>query len=212
MRGVLRVWRRGGGLTARLRRLPSAIARVAPHRARLRSVRTRGHAGLGCGFGIAWCLRCVGRSAHAPGPNPGSPLCQTQKTPHARGSSCLAERGGFEPPNGRKPVNGFRDRRIRPLCHLSELVARKQTASEGHGSWRLPRSTTPAPLHALADPRRATLQQAAYCRAMRWGLPSDLQSVLHSVSLLMASRNRRRATIEPVESTADRSAHWDRRR
>jgi len=47
---------------------------------------------------------------------------------------------------------------------------------------------------------------------MRWGLPSDLQSVLHSVSLLMASRNRRRATIEPVESTADRSAHWDRRR
>ncbi len=31
----------------------------------------------------------------------------------------LAERGGFEPPNREDPVNGFRDRRIQPLCHLS---------------------------------------------------------------------------------------------
>ena len=30
-----------------------------------------------------------------------------------------AERGGFEPPVRRKANNGFRDRRIRPLCHLS---------------------------------------------------------------------------------------------
>jgi hypothetical protein len=31
----------------------------------------------------------------------------------------VAERGGFEPPVPRKQDNGFRDRRIRPLCHLS---------------------------------------------------------------------------------------------
>ena len=31
----------------------------------------------------------------------------------------LAERGGFEPPYPRRRVNGFRDRRIQPLCHLS---------------------------------------------------------------------------------------------
>ena len=31
----------------------------------------------------------------------------------------MAEREGFEPSNGCNPVNGFRDRRIRPLCHLS---------------------------------------------------------------------------------------------
>jgi hypothetical protein len=31
----------------------------------------------------------------------------------------FAERGGFEPPVRRKANNGFRDRRIRPLCHLS---------------------------------------------------------------------------------------------
>ena len=31
----------------------------------------------------------------------------------------MAERGGFEPPNREDPVNGFRDRRIQPLCHLS---------------------------------------------------------------------------------------------
>ena len=31
----------------------------------------------------------------------------------------MAERGGFEPPNGKYPVNGFRDRRLRPLSHLS---------------------------------------------------------------------------------------------
>ncbi len=34
--------------------------------------------------------------------------------------SCFAERGGFEPPVRRKANNGFRDRRIRPLCHLSK--------------------------------------------------------------------------------------------
>gem|GEM_PF-5561568 len=30
-----------------------------------------------------------------------------------------AERGGFEPPVHCKADNGFRDRRIQPLCHLS---------------------------------------------------------------------------------------------
>ena len=33
-----------------------------------------------------------------------------------------AERGGFEPPVRRKANNGFRDRRIRPLCHLSLII------------------------------------------------------------------------------------------
>jgi hypothetical protein len=32
-----------------------------------------------------------------------------------------AERGGFEPPVHGKADNGFRDRRIQPLCHLSVL-------------------------------------------------------------------------------------------
>ncbi len=31
----------------------------------------------------------------------------------------MAERGGFEPPNPVSRINGFRDRRIQPLCHLS---------------------------------------------------------------------------------------------
>jgi hypothetical protein len=34
----------------------------------------------------------------------------------------FAEKGGFEPPVPRKQDNGFRDRRIRPLCHLSLLI------------------------------------------------------------------------------------------
>src|SRR5450759_4868705 len=31
----------------------------------------------------------------------------------------MAERGGFEPPSPVSRTNGFRDRRIQPLCHLS---------------------------------------------------------------------------------------------
>jgi hypothetical protein len=38
--------------------------------------------------------------------------------------SGVAERGGFEPPVRRKANNGFRDRRIRPLCHLSYTFSR----------------------------------------------------------------------------------------
>jgi hypothetical protein len=34
----------------------------------------------------------------------------------------LAERGGFEPPVRCKANNGFRDRRIQPLCHLSLVL------------------------------------------------------------------------------------------
>ena len=37
----------------------------------------------------------------------------------------LAERGGFEPPVHCKADNGFRDRRIRPLCHLSRSMKKK---------------------------------------------------------------------------------------
>jgi hypothetical protein len=36
-----------------------------------------------------------------------------------RNSLQMAERGGFEPPNPVSRINGFRDRRIQPLCHLS---------------------------------------------------------------------------------------------
>ena len=36
----------------------------------------------------------------------------------------FAERGGFEPPVPRLQDNGFRDRRIRPLCHLSRITVR----------------------------------------------------------------------------------------
>jgi hypothetical protein len=37
-----------------------------------------------------------------------------------RDSACGAEREGFEPSTSLTTRNGFRDRRIRPLCHLSE--------------------------------------------------------------------------------------------
>ena len=30
-----------------------------------------------------------------------------------------AEKEGFEPPDPWKQINGFQDRRIRPLCHFS---------------------------------------------------------------------------------------------
>ena len=39
---------------------------------------------------------------------------------HTQTHTHFAERGGFEPPVRRLADNGFRDRRIRPLCHLSE--------------------------------------------------------------------------------------------
>ena len=34
----------------------------------------------------------------------------------------LAERGGFEPPVRFNPYNGLANRRIRPLCHLSNQL------------------------------------------------------------------------------------------
>jgi hypothetical protein len=37
-----------------------------------------------------------------------------------------AEGGGFEPPSEENPRNGFRDRRIRPLCHPSAAEATKR--------------------------------------------------------------------------------------
>ena len=39
--------------------------------------------------------------------------------PTQRNPACLAEREGFEPSTSLTTRNGFRDRRIRPLCHLS---------------------------------------------------------------------------------------------
>src|SRR5262245_40701862 len=47
------------------------------------------------------------------------PLSATQP-PLPLGLGRLAERGGFDPP-GPLRVNGFPDRRIRPLCHPSVL-------------------------------------------------------------------------------------------
>ena len=63
----------------------------------------------------------------------------------------LAERGGFEPPYPRRRVNGFRDRRIRPLCHLSlclQAYATSMTAKgRGHElqaqKWRRVRDLNP---------------------------------------------------------------------
>jgi hypothetical protein len=45
----------------------------------------------------------------------------------------VAERGGFEPPVPLTQNNGFRDRRIRPLCHLSKI-------SQSHSPRSLSRS------------------------------------------------------------------------
>jgi hypothetical protein len=47
-----------------------------------------------------------------------------------------AEREGFEPSTSLTTRNGFRDRRIRPLCHLSVLMLscpgpRPETEKEG---------------------------------------------------------------------------------
>jgi hypothetical protein len=61
-----------------------------------------------------------------------SVLAQNEKPPNDRGfndkSELLtitdnqrqAERGGFEPPVGLKPYTDLANRRIRPLCHLSD--------------------------------------------------------------------------------------------
>jgi hypothetical protein len=37
----------------------------------------------------------------------------------ATGAIWSAEKEGFEPPDPWKQINGFQDRRIRPLCHFS---------------------------------------------------------------------------------------------
>jgi hypothetical protein len=42
-----------------------------------------------------------------------------------------AEGGGFEPPSELAPRNGFRDRRIRPLCHPSAGEATKPRQTPG---------------------------------------------------------------------------------
>ena len=43
----------------------------------------------------------------------------------------FAERGGFEPPVHRLADNGFRDRRIRPLCHLSFFPDHQEVTPSG---------------------------------------------------------------------------------
>ena len=62
-----------------------------------------------------------GSEWHQNGTNPGVGDLRRCMTDRACCGKMLqmAERGGFEPPNREDPVNGFRDRRIQPLCHLS---------------------------------------------------------------------------------------------
>ena len=45
-----------------------------------------------------------------------------KKSPALRGIKLVAERQGFEPWDPGKGVNGFRDRPIRPLWHLSNCL------------------------------------------------------------------------------------------
>ena len=50
-------------------------------------------------------------------------------------NAVLSERGGFEPPNPQERINGFRDRPIRPLSHLSNEKcnqAQKPVCSEAN--------------------------------------------------------------------------------
>ena len=56
-------------------------------------------------------------------------------------AEAMAERGGFEPPSPVSRTNGFRDRRIQPLCHLSARLVqgaawchRVRRALPGEGS------------------------------------------------------------------------------
>jgi hypothetical protein len=77
----------------------------------------------------------------------------------------LAERGGFEPPVRRKANNGFRDRRIRPLCHLSSIFK-------------------PLPI-AIGSPRRLSRDAGPFPRFAESPLRSDLQSIT-----LLFSRSR----------------------
>jgi hypothetical protein len=44
----------------------------------------------------------------------------------------MAERGGFEPPVRFNPYNGLANRRIRPLCHLSnQLITSHLSVNQG---------------------------------------------------------------------------------
>jgi hypothetical protein len=47
------------------------------------------------------------------------------------GTAWLAEGEGFEPSIRLTTDNGFRDRRIRPLCHPSGVRLRRETEKEG---------------------------------------------------------------------------------
>ena len=63
----------------------------------------------------------------------------------AQGVSCggrqMAERGGFEPPSPVSRTNGFRDRRIQPLCHLSA----RRCSGPRAGGLASPRISRPSP-------------------------------------------------------------------
>ena len=63
--------------------------------------------------GFQRCQGVVGRTARRARAPPESRSTR-------RDSACRAEREGFEPSTSLTTRNGFRDRRIRPLCHLSE--------------------------------------------------------------------------------------------
>jgi hypothetical protein len=50
---------------------------------------------------------------------PGSAICKIKIPQQAAGVIRSAEKEGFEPPDPWLQINGFQDRRIRPLCHFS---------------------------------------------------------------------------------------------
>src|SRR5206468_11980353 len=76
--------------------------------------------------GCAACIAPAGPEtprARGPGMSPQHAFathCTWPATPAQDLAPCLlAERGGFEPPSPRKEANGFRDRPVQPLRHLS---------------------------------------------------------------------------------------------
>ena len=85
--------------------------------------------------------------------------------------SLFAERGGFEPPVRRKANNGFRDRRIRPLCHLSLLFSRIR-------SRRLPRSCGAISPYYLAAFDHGVYRALAGPSLLKYRIPKIIKYLL----------------------------------
>ena len=103
----------------------------------VRNVR-RGASGSSCG---AVALQSLPSPTVLSGPErrAGSPTSRGEITVVKRNHAPQAEGGGFEPPSEENPRNGFRDRRIRPLCHPSARepstrFSRPRRAPRGSGT------------------------------------------------------------------------------